>query len=291
MRDSIQHALLPDGRLHLQEGPIDLIIEAFGATAEVRLAYAAAAEAFQHVLPELVGELSVLRCPLHERLPALEGSIARRMLRASAVHRPAFVTPMAAVAGAVADHVLAAMTSAATLSRAYVNDGGDIALHLAPGESLACGLVAEIEVPRLNGRAVVSAEMPVRGIATSGRASLGQGGRSFSLGIADAVTVFAKDAASADVAATLLANAVDLPEHPAVRRCRAEEIDPESDLRGKMVTLEVGELNRTALKEALVHGVTKAWEMKQAGLIEAAVLFLRGEVEVVAMPSGLLAAA
>lgn len=291
MRGSIQHALLPDGRLHLQEGPIDLIIEAFGATAEVRRAYAAAAEAFQHVLPELVGELSVLRCPLHERLPALEGSIARRMLRASAVHRPAFVTPMAAVAGAVADHVLAAMTSAATLSRAYVNDGGDIALHLAPGESLACGLVAEIEVPRLNGRAVVSAEMPVRGIATSGRASLGQGGRSFSLGIADAVTVFAKDAASADVAATLLANAVDLPEHPAVRRCLAEEIDPESDLRGKMVTLEVGELNRTALKEALDRGVTKAWKMQQAGLIEAAVLFLRGEVEVVAMPNGLLAAA
>ncbi|WP_422368429.1 UPF0280 family protein [Pelagibius sp.] len=291
MRASIQSAFLPDGRLHLQEGPIDLIIEAFGAATEVRRAYAAAAEAFQHVLPELVGELSLLRSPLRESLPAVEGSIARRMLRASAVHRPAFVTPMAAVAGAVADHVLAAMTSAATLSRAYVNDGGDIALHLAPGESLACGLVAEVEVPRLNGRALVSAGMPVRGIATSGRATLGQGGRSFSLGIADAVTVFAKDAAAADVAATLLANAVDLPDHPAVCRCRAEEIDPESDLSGKMVTLEVGDLNRTALKEALGQGVSKAWEMREARLIEAAVLFLRGEVEVVAASSGLLEAA
>lgn len=291
MRASIQSAFLPDGRLHLQEGPIDLIIEAFGATVEVRRAYAAAVEAFQHVLPALVGELSVLRSPLREKLPALEGSVARRMLRAAAPHRPAFVTPMAAVAGAVADDVLSAMTGAAELSRAYVNDGGDIALHLAPGESLACGLVAEVEVPRLNGRALVSAEMPVRGIATSGRATLGQGGRSFSLGIADAVTVFAKDAAAADVAATLLANAVDLPDHPAVRRCRAEEIDPESDLSGKMVALEVGDLNRAALKEALGRGVLKAWEMRDAGLIEAAVLFLRGEVEVVAASSGLLEAA
>lgn len=291
MRDSIQRAFLPDGRLHLQEGPIDLIIEAFGATMEVRRAYAAAAEAFQHVLPELVRELPLLRRPLGERLPTPEGSIARRMVHACAPSRPAFVTPMAAVAGGVADHVLSAMTAAAALSRAYVNDGGDIALHLDPGESLACGLVAEVEVPRLNGRALVSAEMPVRGIATSGRATLGQGGRSFSLGIADAVTVFAKDAAAADVAATLLANAVDLPDHPAVRRCPAEEIDPESDLKGKMVTLEVGDLSRAALNEALGHGAARAREMRQAGLIEAAVLFLRGEVEVVAAPSGLLEAA
>src|SRR3546814_1359590 len=91
------------------------------------------------------------------------------------------------------------MTAAADLKRAYVNDGGDIALHLALGESLACGMVAEIPDPRLNGRAVIAAETPIRGIATSGRATLGQGGRSFSLGIADAVTVFAHSAAAADV--------------------------------------------------------------------------------------------
>src|SRR3546814_18606802 len=87
------------------------------------------------------------------------------------------------------------------LKRAYVNDGGDIALHLALGESLACGMVAEIPDPRLNGRAVIAAETPIRGIATSGRATLGQGGRSFSLGIAEAVTGLAHSAAAADVAA------------------------------------------------------------------------------------------
>ena len=51
----------------------------------------------------------------------------------------------------------------------------------------------------------------MRGIATSGWR-----GRSFSLGIADAVTVLAATAAEADAAATVIANAVDLPGHPAI---------------------------------------------------------------------------
>ncbi|NIA70012.1 UPF0280 family protein [Pelagibius litoralis] len=291
MRESIQARNLADGRLHLHEGPIDLIIEAFGDQAEIRKAYAAAAAVFQDVLPDLVNELPLLRHPLCGAPPGLKGAVARRMQRACAAHRPAFVTPMAAVAGAVADHILSAMTAVADLRRAYVNDGGDIALHLSPGESLACGLVAEIEVPRLTGRAVVCADMPVRGIATSGRATLGQGGRSFSLGIADAVSVFAQDAATADVAATLLANAVNLPGHSAIRRCPVEEVDPESDLQGKMVTLEVGDLSLDELRSALGRGAAAAEEMRSRGLIEAAVLFLRGEVEVVAAPRGLLAAA
>ena len=93
-----------------------------------------------------------------------------------------FITPMAAVAGAVADHVLAAMVRGRTLARAYVNDGGDIAFHLAPGQSC---VPASWRRPRRRWRADCD-ELPVRGIATSGR-----GGRSFSLGIADAVTVLA----------------------------------------------------------------------------------------------------
>ena len=44
-----------------------------------------------------------------------------------------FVTPMAAVAGAVADELLAEMTAAAELERAFVNDGGDIAVLVDAG--------------------------------------------------------------------------------------------------------------------------------------------------------------
>jgi uncharacterized protein len=280
-RASLFRRLLPDGRLHLQEGPIDLVIEAFGEAAEVRRAFDAAATCFEDVLPGLVAELPALKRPVMEASHAFDGPVARRMAAACAPHRGSFVTPMAAVAGAVADQVLAAMTEAAELTRAYVNDGGDIALHLMPGESLACGMVARLHDPRLDGRAVISHDMPVRGIATSGRATLGEGGRSFSLGIADAVTVFARSAAAADVSATLIANAVDLPGHPAVRRRPACEIDPESDLGTRAVTVAVGALTREEVQAALARGQATAEAMRAAGLIEAAALFLCGEAEVV----------
>jgi hypothetical protein len=272
---------LPDGRLHLQEGPIDLVIEAFGAAEEVQRAYAAATQCFEEVLPGLVAELPELRRPAGPTPFAFQGPVARRMALACRPHHAARVTPMAAVAGAVADHVLAAMTAAAGLARAYVNDGGDIALHLAPGERLACGLVAELHHPRLDGRAVIAAETPIRGIATSGRATLGEGGRSFSLGIADAVTVFARSAAEADVAATLVANAVDLPGHAAIRRRPACEIDPDSDLGRREVTVAVGALSAEEIAAALARGLAEARSLRAAGLLEAAVLFLRGEAEVV----------
>ncbi|MEO3431343.1 UPF0280 family protein [Pelagibius sp. CAU 1746] len=276
---------LPDGRLHLQEGPIDLMIEAFGARAEVRHAYDAAAECFREVLPDLVAELTALRRPLRRDTPSFSGPVAQRMAAACHPHRAVFVTPMAAVAGAVADHVLAAMSEAADLTRAYVNNGGDIALYLTPGESLACGLVAQVAAPHqplsLGGRAVVTSELPVRGIATSGRATKGQGGRSFSLGIADAVTVFARSAAQADVAATLIANAVDLPGHPLVMRRRAVEIDPESDLGERLATVAVGKLTEAEVATALRHGQALSAEMQAEGLIEAAALFLRGRAEAI----------
>ena len=65
----------------------------------------------------------------------------------------------------------------------------------------------------------------MRGVATSGWR-----GRSFSLGIADAVTVLAATAAAADAAATIIANAVDLPGHPAIARRPASELEDDSDL-------------------------------------------------------------
>ena len=280
-RASILWQFLPDGRLHLREGPIDLVIEAFGEAAEVRRAYEAARACFDDVLPGLVAELAELRRPLTEESFSFAGPVARRMETACRPHRAGCVTPMAAVAGAVADHVLAAMTAAATVTRAYVNDGGDIALHLLPGESFACGMVAQVGDPRLDGRAVIAAEMPIRGIATSGRATLADGGRSFSLGIADAVTVFAASAAAADVAATLVANAVDLPGHRAVKRSPACDIDPESDLGARPVTVAVGLLRPKEIATALTRGQAVATEMLASGLIEAAVLFLRGRAEIV----------
>lgn len=271
-------AMLPDGRrLHLQHGPIDLVIEACGPPDEVAAAYGQAVRRFRTILEELVSELPRLRRPLDRAGTEADfrWPTARRMARAVRVHAGAFITPMAAVAGAVADEVLAAMRAGRRLTRAYVNNGGDIALHLEPGHSYTVAVVDRRDLSQPDGRFTVACDMPIRGIATSGR-----GGRSFSLGIADAVTVLARDAAAADAAATLIANAVTV-DHPAIRRAAAETLDPDSDLGKLMVTTAVGPLDDHATAAALAAGVAEARRMRAFGLVEGAVLSLNRNHRVV----------
>jgi len=268
--------LLPDGRrLHLQHGPIDLVIEAWGERAEVAAAYEQARARFHDLLGGLVAELKLLRQPVGPAHEAVRGPVARRMVEACRPHAGVFVTPMAAVAGAVADEMLEALVAGRALEKAYVNDGGDIALHLAPGARLRLGVVGDAAAPGLDAVAEIDVGLPVRGIATSGA-----GGRSFSLGIADAATILARDAARADAAATLVANAVDL-DHPAVERAPAVSLDPDSDLGGRLVTVRVGALSAEAVARALDRGAAEAERLRQAGLIYGAVLLLRREVRVV----------
>jgi ApbE superfamily uncharacterized protein (UPF0280 family) len=280
LRERAQIGLLPDGRrLHLHDGPIDLIVEAFGLPVEVNIAYRAAAARFVTVLDELCGELSFLRQPSRRGGPLAVGVVARRMVAAVAPYgERMFITPMAAVAGAVAEEILSTMTSAARLSRAYVNDGGDIALHLEPGEHFVVGMVERPDRPSLFATAVLDSTQPVRGIATSG-----WHGRSFSLGIADAVTVLADRAAQADAAATVIANAVDLPDHPNVVRAPARSLAPDSDLGDRLVTRAVGELSPCEIACALDAGVAVAQSLLCGGLIRSAALRLQGATRIVGL--------
>jgi uncharacterized protein len=280
MNPRAQVRLLEDGRrLHLHDGPIDLIVEAFGETNEVNAAYRAVAERFGNVLDELCSELTFLRQATRVDGPLPCGVVARRMVAAVAPYSErTFITPMAAVAGAVAEEILATMTAAARLSRAYVNNGGDIALHLAPGEHFVVGMVDGPDRPSLFGTATVDSTQPVRGIATSGCH-----GRSFSLGIADAVTVLADRAAMADAAATIIANAVDLPGHPSIIRVPARSLDPDSDLGDRLVTQGVGALSDFETTAALSPGDALARFLIAKGLIQAAALHLRGETNIVGL--------
>ena len=265
--------LLADGRrLHLQDGPIDLIVQAWGPPESVALAYHAARHRAASILDELCAELTLLRRPARPDDVPLQGVVARRMQRAVAPYADAmFITPMAAVAGAVAEEVLGALCAAAPLARAYVNNGGDIALYLAPGEALSAGLVDRPDRPSLFGRATLRAEDGVRGVATSGWR-----GRSHSLGIADAVTVLAPSAADADAAATVIANAVDLPGHPAVRRVPCALVDPDSDLGEIPVTRDVGPLAEADIRLALSRGLARARQLAARSLVRAAALHLQG---------------
>src|SRR5437588_1362537 len=250
-----QIALLPDGkRLHLQDGPIDLVIEAKGRDADIRAAYDAAVRRFNGLLDELCAELIELRQAAHPFRCTLKGAVARRMHAAVAPFAAdQFITPMAAVAGSVAEEILGAMLGAARLERAYVNNGGDIALHLADGEHFTVGLMDRPDRHGLLRAMTIDADDPVRGVATSGRH-----GRSFSLGIADAVTVLARTASQADAAATIVANAVDLAGHPAIVRCPARDVQPDSDLGARLVTREVGNLSKDEIDAALEAGAITA---------------------------------
>ena len=142
----------------------------------------------------------------------------------------------------------------------------------------------------VDGTIKVTADMPVRGVATSGRACKGRGGRSFSFGIADAVTVLAADGAAADAAATIIANAVDLPGHAAVIRVPACEIDPDSDLGARLVTLDLAQLDRADVDRALRAGIAKAERLRQTGHIFGAVLVLQRRFVTVGPPLARLAA-
>jgi len=269
-----QSSLLADGRrLHLHHGPIDLIIEAWG---DHQAAYAAASVRFETILQELVDELPLLRTEADAER-TFDNPTARRMQTAVQPYAgEVFVTPMAAVAGAVADEVLSAMTDAADLSKAYVNNGGDTAFHLAPGEKITAALATDNG--QLPGRIDIAATDPFRGVATSGWR-----GRSHSLGIADSISVVAQTAAAADVAATLIANAVDLPGHAAIERAPAVELSPDSDLGAQLVTTGVGRLLSVDIDAALDAGAAYARSLGSTNRIAGALLMLASETRQVGL--------
>ena len=269
-------------RWHFQHGPIDLVVEAFGQDAAIAEARERGWQRFATVLEELVAELPLLRQPVAQGT-GVRGAVAKRMVAACFPYRRVFITPMAAVAGAVADEVLAAMMNGGPgIKKAYVNNGGDIALALAPGETFRIGVIADIDRATRHGQRLpldgafeVTAALPVRGVATSGWR-----GRSWSLGIADSVTVLAADGAAADAAATMIANAVDV-DHAAIERRRACDVDDDSDLGERLVTVAVGRLPEDAIEIALAGGLARARDLVDAGLIWGAVLALQSRLRVI----------
>ncbi len=276
-------ALLPcRKRLHLQHGPIDLVIGADSRSNSGRCrkeAFSAAEHRFATILHELVAELDELRRDTNGRLNRFRSPVARRMYDAtSSFAHDLFITPMAAVAGAVADEVLSVMIDAADLQRAYVNNGGDIAIYLGGPNATYRAAIAGLDGGNI-GSVELGGDDRTYGLATSGK-----GGRSLSLGIADSVTALAPSAAAADAAATLIANSVDLAgDHSAIERRPAIEIDPDSDLGERDVVTSRGRLRRHDVERALSRGAARACEFQEKGLVAGAALFLQGQSRVVSM--------
>ena len=278
-------APLSDGRWHFQHGPIDIVLQLDGDEAACQRALQSAWLRFENILPELVGELPLLRTPVSQLdAHSLQGVVARRMWQAAQdmawATSDGFVTPMAAVAGAVAQELMCVLSQPG-VSRAYVNNGGDIALHLQPGQAWRVGLVSNLSAALASdvqselisdGEFLVSQDMPVRGVATSG-----WGGRSFSLGVADSVTVLAKTAAQADVAATLIANSINT-DHAGIVRRPANSLHDDSDLGERLVTVDVPRLPPALVEAALQLGLDCALAMQARDQLHAAFLCCQGQV-------------
>ena len=287
MQMHAQRRLLSDGRWHFQHGPIDIVLQLAGEPQACADAIEKTWQRFEQILPELVSELTRLRQPVSE----LHGHVfthpvAQRMQRAAAqaafASPDGFVTPMAAVAGSVAQELLPYLAQPG-VDKTFVNNGGDIALHMQTGESWRVGVVTDLAKALsglqthelvVDGAFVIDADMPVRGIATSGWQ-----GRSFSLGIADSVTVLAATAAQADVAATLIANAVNIDD-PRIQRRHADSLRDDTDLGARLVTVDVPPLSEAQIQQALQLGLDCAHDMQARGLIYAALLSCQGHAVV-----------
>ncbi len=285
MSVAAQRAQLSGRRWHFQHGPIDIVIAAEGEASALRCAHAAAWARFETVLSELVAELPLLRRPLSCETCPLAGEVARRMWAACAplvAEADGYITPMAAVAGAVAQSLIGSYHRAG-IARAWVNNGGDIALHLSAGTQAKVGLYADLATfdtqaaerslagcLRTDAGFLLRAEDPVRGVATSGWR-----GRSHSRGIADSVTVLAGSAAMADAAATVIANAVDA-DAPGIVRRPADSLRDDSDLGAIAVTVAVPALPADIVRRALQQGLDCARRLQRRGLVHAALLVCQG---------------
>lgn len=273
------------------------MLAAEGTPAVVQAAHEAAWVAFQPLLAGLVAELPLLRQPVAcAGANPMQGPVARRMWAACAPLREAaggFLTPMAAVAGAVAQELIVHYQRPG-IQRAWVNNGGDIALHLAPGAQARVGLYADLSrfdaealactatgTLRTDAGFTVVHASPVRGVATSGWR-----GRSHSLGIADSATVLAASAAQADAAATVVANSVNLDDSR-IGRVPAHSLRDDSDLGDRLVTVAVPPLPAPLVQQALNQGLATARHLQQAGLLHAALLVCQGSLARLA-PAGAL---
>ena len=170
---------------------------------------------------------------------------------------------MAAVAGTIADAV-ADWLFARGSTKVVVDNGGDIAIRLAAGQTATVGIRPQVNSFDISHIAWLDGRQSSWGVTTSGL-----GGRSFTRGIASAVTVMANRAGMADAAATSIANACFV-EDGSIRQVPAEHLDPNTDLKGVNVTVDVGPLNYDKKTQAVKMALLKAETLCRQQLIVGA---------------------
>lgn len=263
---------MPGGRAVLAEnGPLRMVIQAWQGT-DPRLEPAAEAARYAFdCLKRVAGQLAVLKRRPADIIELPSEPISRVMIASVRAVGDADLTPMAAVAGSLADAV-ADWLFEQGLSRVIVDNGGDIAVRLAAGETTRVGLRPEIQHPEISHVLTLDGRHSSWGITTSGL-----GGRSFTCGVASAVTAIARTSSLADAAATSVANACFVTGADVVQ-VPAEKLDPNTDIPGLLVTVKVGSLSPAQIAEALSNALKKAEHLTQKGVIWGALVAVGKQV-------------
>ncbi|HIJ37042.1 MAG TPA: hypothetical protein HPP59_07215 [Deltaproteobacteria bacterium] len=264
--------LLDKGAVMAECGPMRLVISSFiGKNAQREMNVKAAKVSFG--IFERTARFQDLLRAVHESVPRdLEEPVAAKMISSVISMGEPDLTPMAAVAGTIADSVADFLFDAG-MTRVIVNNGGDIAIRLKEGASVAVGIRDDLRKESFSHVLSLDSIEPSWGIATSGL-----GGRSLTRGIASAACIIARDASVADAAATVVGNAACVEDESLIRR-DAVEMDPYTDLGRMKVTESIGELSEEKKQEAIRRGMKRARELMERKMIFGAFLSVQGRVE------------
>jgi len=261
---------LQGGSILAECGPMRLVISAYlGKLPQPDMAFRAARESFGF-LEAVAQERLCLSRPFRECSGKGKNALVARMIESVSAVGDEDLTPMAAVAGAIADEV-ADFLSARGMTKVVVENGGDLSVRLRGDESVTVGIRPRVDAEEISHVITLDPSRPAWGVATSGL-----GGRSLTRGVASAATVVARSASLADAAATAVANA-SLVEDGQVVRQPAEALDPYTDIPGLLVTVKAGPLSQTKRSLAMVQAMERAEELISRKVILGAFVAVQGK--------------
>lgn len=236
--------VLDDGRVFVDYGPVTMVILASKKGQIQTDLCLGCAELIQNILKRISKDLKTLsRFPTLINTEGLSGIALDMVLTVNQVKEPT-LTPMATVAGTLSDYI-ADWLFEQDVDKVVVNNGGDIALRLRGDQRVRMGILPNVNTGKLAGTVTITAEDGIGGVATSGF-----GGRSFTRGIANAVTVFSSRCMIADACATHIANASYISS-PQVERELAGELMANCDIADLEVVTKVGSLSDEEIKKSI----------------------------------------
>ena len=258
-------SLIEDDKLFIENGPTNIIAEAFSLE-KIKI-YNLICEYSSKFLKDLSLEIRTLKKPTSYENEFVS-EIANTMFDSTKLFLPNFITPMASVAGSISELLLLKVLEKFKVNKMYINNGGDISLYIAKNEKFNFSVGGEtsfvVEYADTDG---------LGGIATSGWK-----GRSFSMGIADSVTVIAEKASIADAAATIICNHIDLKNSKKIKKTIANNLYEDTDLNNKLITVSVENLTETEIRQAISMGKIISEYYISKNFIKAVIINLQNNI-------------